>query len=317
MLEKSAKINILFMGTTQFAREILITLLSIEQLNIVGVVCQPDRKVGRKQEIFFSPVKQLVLSKQIKLFQPEKIINEYDNLSILDIDVIITCAYGQFLPTKILSLAKILPLNIHASLLPKLRGGAPIQWAIINNFSETGVTLMQMNPKMDMGDIFIQKSVKISSDETYSSLERKLIILSKTMIEESLMKIILKEIPAKKQNEAEVTFGFNITRKDELINWNQSAQLVSCQVRGLYDHPVAYSTVDNFIYKIYKVSISDQKSKKVPGTITLINKLGIFVATKDYDIIIQEIQPEGKKVISASSYFGSLAHPLQIDMNFN
>lgn len=316
MLEQAKKVDVLFMGTNQFAQEILSTLLSMKEINLVGVVCQPDRKVGRKQQIVFSSVKQLALAKQLKLFQPEKIISEYDNLSALNIDVIITCAYGQFLPSKILQLAKILPINIHASLLPKLRGGAPIQWAIINNFSETGITLMQMSPKMDAGDIFTQVAVKIDDDETYSSLEKKLIVLAKQMIEKDLMKIILQEIPGRKQNEAEVTFGLNITRKDELINWNQSAQLVSCQVRGLYNHPIAYSTMNNFIYKIHKVSVSEQKSDKVPGTITLINKLGIFVATKDYNVVIKEIQPEGKKAISASSYFGSLTHPLQVDMIF-
>ncbi|MGL5268278.1 MAG: methionyl-tRNA formyltransferase [Spiroplasma sp.] len=311
------KVNVLFMGTNQFAQEILTTLLSMEKLNIVGVVCQPDRKVGRKQEIVFSPVKQLALAKKIRLFQPEKIVSEYDNLRTLNIDVIITCAYGQFLASKILELAKNLPLNIHASLLPKLRGGAPIQWAIINNFSETGITLMKMSSKMDAGDIFVQEAVRITSDETYDSLEKKLISLAKTMLEKSLIKIILKKIPAKKQNEVEVTFGLNITRKDELINWVKTAELVSCQVRGLYNHPIAYSRINNFIYKIHKVTISDCKSQVKPGTITLINKLGIFVATSDYDIIIKEIQPESKKVISASSYFGSLLYPLKVGMIFN
>ena len=121
------KINILFMGTNNFAQEVLSTLLTMPEVNLVGVVCQPDRKIGRKQTVVFSSVKELALAKKIKLFQPEKIIQEYDNLQRLTIDMIITCAYGQFLPEKILLLAKILPLNIHASLLPKLRGGAPIQ----------------------------------------------------------------------------------------------------------------------------------------------------------------------------------------------
>lgn len=311
------KINVLFMGTTKFAQEVLITLLNIKDLNIVGIVCQPDRKIGRKQEIIFSPVKQFALEKQITLFQPERISNEYDNLKALDIDVIITCAYGQFLPSRILLLAKLLPLNIHASLLPKLRGGAPIQWAIINNFSETGITLMKMSPKMDAGDIFIQESVKIAENETYISLEKKLIILAKTMLENNLLKIINNELEPKKQNEAEVTFGLNIIRENELINWDQSAILVSCQVRGLYNHPIAYSKMNDFIYKIHQVEITNNKSKNAPGTITLISNKGIFVATRDYDVVIKQIQPAGKKVISASSYFGSSANPLKVGMLFS
>lgn len=311
------KINILFMGTNNFAKEILNTLLENEVLNIVGVVSQADRKVGRKQEIVFSAVKQLALAKNLKLFQPEKIISEYDNLKPLNIDVIVTCAYGQFLPTKVLALAKTLPLNIHASLLPKLRGGAPIQWAIINNFSKTGITLMKMSPKMDEGDIFTQKSIAIASNETFSSLEQKLIILAKSMLKKDLIKIINGEIVAQKQNEEQVTFGLNITREDELINWKQNAILVSCHVRALYDHPIAYTTMNNFIYKIHQVVISDYKSEKPPGTISLINKLGIFVSTKDYDILIKQIQPASKKVISTSNYFGSLINPLKVDMVFN
>lgn len=311
------KFNVLFMGTTKFAQEILLTLLDMKELNIVGVVCQPDRKVGRKQEIIFCSTKKFAIEKQLKLFQPEKIISEFDNLSALNIDVIVTCAYGQFLPTKILALANIIALNIHPSLLPKLRGGAPIQWAIINNFSETGATLMKMDSKMDSGDIFVQEKVKIEKNETYFSLEQKLISLSKSMIQNSLIKVINNEIAPKKQDENEVTFGFNIKREDELINWNQSATMVSCHIRGLFDHPIAYTKMNNFIYKIYQVEISNQLSQKKPGTITLINKLGIFVATKDYDIVILQIQPASKKVISAASYYGSTINPLQIGMVFD
>lgn len=310
------KINVLFMGTTEFAKEILTTLLAINEINIVGVVCQPDRKIGRKQEIIFSPVKQLVVAKGMKFFQPEKIISEYDNLQALNIDVIVTCAYGQFLPSKILDLARILSLNVHASLLPKLRGGAPIHWAIISNFSETGVTLMKMSSKMDAGDIFNQEKISIASDETYTSLEKKLIVLAKQLIVRDLIEIINGKMQAQPQNENDVTFGLNITRKDELINWHQSATLVSCQVRGLYDQPIAYTTINNFIYKIHEVTVSNQQSQKQPGTITLINNLGIFVATKDYDVVIKQIQPAGKKVISASSYFGSKVNPLQVDLIF-
>lgn len=310
------KVNVLFMGTTEFAKEILATLLTMAEVKVVGAVCQPDRKVGRKQEIILSPVKQLAQAKELPLFQPEKISTEYDELAKLDIDVIVTCAYGQFLPSKVLNLAKILPLNIHASLLPKLRGGAPIQWAIINNFKETGVTLMKMSPKMDEGDIFTQDKVAIVEDETYLSLTKKLIALAKEMLSRDLLKIVQGKIPPQHQKESEVTFGLNITRANEKINWKQTAALVSCQVRGLYDQPIAYTMMNDFLYKIHQVAVSPQKSVKLPGTITLINNLGIFVATKDFDVVIKQIQPSSKKAISASSYFGSKENPLKVDLIF-
>ena len=261
------------MGTNNFAKEILKTLLTMPEVNLTGVICQPDRKLGRKQTVVFSPVKELTL-------------------------------------------AKILPLNIHASLLPKLRGGAPIQWAIINNFSETGITLMKMVQKMDAGAIFSQSKVKITNNETYHSLQLKLIALAQTMIKNDLLAIANGKIKTQIQDESAVTFGFNITRKDELINWNQRAQLVSCQVRGLYDQPIAYSTIAGFIYKIHQVTISKQVSKKPPGMITLINKLGIFVATTDFDIIITKIQPAGKTVINANNYFGSKSNPIKVALIF-
>lgn len=310
------KINLLFMGTNNFAREVLSTLLEMSEVNIVAVICQPDRKIGRKQTVIFSPVKELALAKDISLLQPEKIIQAYNDLQKLPIDMIITCAYGQFLPIKILSLAKILPLNIHASLLPKLRGGAPIQWAIINNFSETGITLMKMVQKMDAGAIFSQGKVKIATDETYHSLQIKLISLAKQMVQSDLLAIANGEIKSTEQNENEATFAFNITRTDELINWKQSAKLVSCQVRGLYDQPIAYSSIASFIYKVHQVEISKQVSTKMPGTITLINKLGIFVATNDFDIIITKIQPAGKTVINTNNYSGSKTNPLKVDLVF-
>lgn len=313
-----AKINILFMGTTDFSQAILKHLLTMpDKFNIVGVVCQPDRIVGRKKQIVFSPVKQTAIDNNLQLFQPEKIINELEKLQQLNSDIIITCAYGQFLPSPILALPKIIALNIHASLLPALRGGAPIQWAIIKNLKHTGITLMKMVRKMDAGAIFCQEAIDISPEETYQTLKPKLITLAILMLNKYLINIINNEIIATEQDESQVTFGLNITREDELINWNQAANLVSCHIRGLYDIPIAYTNLNNHIYKIHQIAITDNKSLKKPGTITNINKLGIFVATTDYDIIIKQIQPAGKQVIAATNYFGSKDLPLAIGMVFN
>ncbi|WP_425381034.1 methionyl-tRNA formyltransferase [Spiroplasma endosymbiont of Polydrusus pterygomalis] len=312
------KIKILFMGSSFFSENILKTLLTTmkNEIKVVAVVCQPDRKIGRKQDIVVLPIKQLAKAHNITIFQPEKIIDSLNDLQLLNIDVILTCAYGQFLPKAILNLPKNKCLNIHASLLPQLRGGAPIQWAIINGLVTTGITLMKMISKMDAGAIYLQGKVAISNDDTYTSLVNKLIILAQDMLIKNLLKIINNEIKEQEQDENKVTFGLNIKRSDEKINWNLSAQLISCHVRGLYNKPIAYTTLNNNIYKIHQVAISEQISDPLPGTIVAINKLGIIVATKTNNIIIKVIQPAGKKEIIAACYYGSKSNPIKVGLIF-
>lgn len=310
------KINVIFMGSTDFSLEVLKKILLMSEINIVALVCQPDKKIGRKQEIVFSEIKSFALENDIAIFQPDKIGTMSEELKTLNPDLVLTCAYGQFLPSKILNIAK-LNLNIHASLLPKLRGGAPIQWAIINNFNKTGISFIDMVLKMDAGNIYVQEEIIIDKEETYYSLKLKLINLTLSMIDKYLIKIYEGKIISFAQKESEVTFGLNINRNDELINWDKPAHLISCHVRGLFNIPIAYSILDNNLYKIHKVLISNEISKKEPGTIEKIDKLGIHVATKDYNIIIKEIQPASKKVIVASNYFGSKQFPIQENMKFN
>lgn len=312
------KIKILFMGSSFFSENILKTLLTTmkNEIEVVAVVCQPDRKIGRKQEIVALPIKQLAKAHNITVFQPEKIIDSLNDLQLLNIDVILTCAYGQFLPKAILNLPKNKCLNIHASLLPQLRGGAPIQWAIINGLAITGITLMKMISKMDAGAIYLQDKVAISNDDTYTSLVNKLIVLAQDMLIKNLLKIINNEIKEQEQDENKVTFGLNIKRSDEKINWNLSAQLISCHVRGLYNKPIAYTTLNNNIYKIHQVAISKQMSDALPGTIVAINKLGIIVATKTNNIIIKVIQPAGKKEIIVACYYGSKSNPIKVGLIF-
>jgi len=312
------KVRVLFMGTTLFSQQILKTLLTNmkDKITVVGLVCQPDRKIGRKQDISFLPIKNLALTEKIPLFQPEKIITIFKELEELAIDVIITCAYGQFLPPIILNLPKNKCLNIHASLLPALRGGAPIQWAIINGLQKTGITIMKMVRAMDAGPIYTQKAITISEVDTYTSLTNKLIVLAQDMLKTDLLKIINNEIDEVAQDETQKTYGLNLQRKDEKINWNRSAQLISCQIRGLYNSPIAYTTINGKIYKIHEVVISDELSLLPPGTIVAINKLGIIVATTSQNLIIKTIQQEGKKPISARFYFGSNSAPIKVGLSF-
>lgn len=312
------KFKVLYMGSSFFSENILKTLLTTmkNEIEVVGVVCQPDRKIGRKQEILPLLIKQLAKEHEIPVFQPENIIESLNDLQLLKVDVIITCAYGQFLPKAILNLPKYKCLNIHASLLPALRGGAPIQWAIINGLQTTGITLMKMISKMDAGAIYVQGKVAISNEDTYISLVNKLIVLAQDMLIKNLLKIINDEINEQEQDENKVTFGLNIKRSDEKINWNLSAHLISCHVRGLYNAPIAYTTLHNNIYKIHQVAITDDLSVAVPGTIVAINKVGIVVATKTNNIIIKTIQPAGKKEIIAACYYGSKINPIAVGFVF-
>ncbi|WP_342276655.1 methionyl-tRNA formyltransferase [Spiroplasma endosymbiont of Nebria brevicollis] len=314
-----SKIRVLFMGTTFFSQNILTTLLTTmnNEVEVVGVVCQPDRKIGRKQTLVELPIKQLAISANIPVFQPEKIIDSLQSLAQLNIDVIITCAYGQFLPKPILNLPKQKCLNIHASLLPALRGGAPIQWAIIKGLTSTGITLMDMISKMDAGGIYIQDAVTITNVDTYVSLTNKLIAIAKKMLVTNLLPIVNNVLIPKPQDENKVTFGFNILRKDEKINWQQSAYLISCHVRGLYDVPIAYTILNDVIYKIHQVEVTNENSTLPAGTIIAINKLGIIVTTTSNIIIIKIIQPAGKNPLDAKFYFGSKTNPIAVGLKFN
>lgn len=197
-----------------------------------------------------------------------------------------------------------------------MRGGAPIQWAIINGLQTTGITLMKMVSKMDAGAIYVQEQVSIGIEDTYTSLVNKLITLAENMLIKYLLKIINNEIQEQEQDENKVTFGLNIKRSDEKINWNLSAQLISCHVRGLYNTPIAYTTLNDNIYKIHQVTVTNELSNALPGTIVAINKLGIIVATKTNNIVIKVIQPAGKKEIIAACYYGSKINPIAIGFIF-
>ena len=195
-------IKVVFMGTPEFSVPVLEGL--IENYQVIGVVSQPDRKVGRKQEVVFSPVKQVAISHDIPVFQPEKIRVDYEDILDLKPDIIITCAYGQIIPKAILDFPKYGCINVHASLLPKLRGGAPIQKAIIDGYSKTGITIMYMDEAMDSGDIISQREIPILDNDTMETLHDKLSILGKELLLDTLPSIIDGFVIRIKQDEKEV-----------------------------------------------------------------------------------------------------------------
>ena len=203
--------KVIFMGTPDFAVPVLEGL--IENYEVILVVSQPDKKVGRKQELKNTPIKEVALKHNIPVFQPVKIREDYQEIIDLNPDIIVTCAYGQIIPKAILDCPKLGCINVHASLLPKLRGGAPIHKAIIDGYKTTGITIMYMDVKMDDGDIISQKEIDITDDDNLESLHDKLSVLGKELLLETLPSIIDGTNERIKQNEDEVTFAYNIKRE--------------------------------------------------------------------------------------------------------
>lgn len=286
-------IKVVFMGTSSFAVPILDYL--IRECNVVMVVCQPDREKDRKGNLIYSPCKKLAMDNNIQVFQPLKIRDEFQKILDEKPDIIITAAYGQIIPSQILDYPKYGSINVHGSLLPKLRGGAPIHHAIINGDKETGVTIMYMAKRMDAGDIISQRSIQIDDNMTLDELYNALSVLGRDLLMDTLPSIIKGTNKRIKQNEEEVTFGLNITKEEEKINFNNNAKNIHNQIRGLSSNPGAYAMINDRRMKIYLSEVTDRPSQKEPGVIEDILSSGIIVNTKDYLIILKDIKLEGKK----------------------
>ena len=294
-------LNVIFMGTPEFSVNILNSLLS--NTNVKAVVTKPDKLVGRKQELTESAVKKVALENKIKVIQPTKIREEYQSIIDLNPDIIITCAYGQFLPKEILDYPKYGCINVHSSLLPKLRGGAPIHKAIIDGYTTTGITIMYMGAKMDNGDIISQKSIEIDKTDNVATLHDKLSLLGAELLMETLPNIISGQVNRIVQNEEEVTFAYNITREDEHIDFNKTKIEVFNQIRGLNPWPVAYATLDDEEIKIFEVIIGENLyNEKSNGEIVKLYKDGLGIKVSDGEIILKTIKPSGKKKMSVKDY---------------
>ncbi len=298
-------INVVFMGTPDFGVPILEGL--IENYNVIGVVTQPDKKVGRKQQLRHTPIKVVALDNHIKVLQPTNIKEEYQDVVDLKPDIIVTCAYGQIVPKEILEAPKYGCINVHASLLPKLRGGAPIQKSIIDGYQKTGITIMFMAEKMDAGDIISQKETIITDDDTFGSLHDRLSIMGRELLLETMPNIISGNIERTKQNEDEVTYAYNIKREDEKIDFNKNTREIFNHIRGLNPFPAAFTTLDDKIIKVYKASMADRVyTKALNGEIVAVYKDGIGVSTKDGEIIINEIKIEGKNKVKVKDYLNGI-----------
>lgn len=298
------KIKVVFMGTPDFAVPILEGL--IENYDVVGVVSQPDKRVGRKQELVNTPIKEVALKNNILVFQPEKIRVEYQEILDLNPDIIVTCAYGQIIPKEILDYPRLGCINVHGSLLPKLRGGAPIHWSIINGDKKTGMTIMYMDVKMDSGDIISQRETEITDIDNLESLYDRMSLIGRDLLLDTMPSIIEGTNSRTKQNEEEVTFGFNIKREEEHIDFSKTCREVFNLIRGLSPVPGANAVLDGNEMKIYGSIISDKKVSGKCGEITNIYKNGIGVCCSDGEIILTDIKPFGKKRMDASSYLNGV-----------
>ena len=288
--------KIVFMGTPAFSVPILEGLLA-ENYEIAAVVTQPDRPVGRKKTITPPPVKAAAVEQGLLVLQPEKISGspEMEKIAELAPDLIVTAAFGQFLPEKLLQIPRLGAINVHASLLPKYRGGAPVHYAIMNGETETGVTIMEMIKKMDAGGIFSQRSIPITKQDDVGTMFEKLSLVGKELLLETLPKIINGELKPTPQDEAEVTFSPNITREQEAIDWNKTAEEVDNQVRGMHPWPIAFTNYEAARWKIFKTTPIDENTTAEPGTIVLRTKKELHIACGQGTVLaIEELQPAGK-----------------------
>lgn len=302
--------RIVFMGTPDFSVPCLEKLIE-EKYDVVGVVTQPDRPKGRKREMTPPPVKVAAQKHGIPVFQPEKI-KDADAVSRVlawEPDLIVTAAYGQIIPSTILDAPRYGCINVHASLLPKYRGGAPIHRAIIEGEAETGITIMYMVEKLDAGDILTQEKVRIEETDTVGTLHDKLSRVGADLLIRTIPPLVRGELTPVPQNEEESTFAPNIRREDEKINWSRSATEIYNQIRGLNPWPVAFTSWQGKVLKVWaaKPTPSDfltnlSVTASEPGEVLTVSEQGIIVNTGDGAITLTELQPEGKRRMPVSDF---------------
>ncbi|QSX06862.1 methionyl-tRNA formyltransferase [Sedimentibacter sp. zth1] len=295
--------NIVFMGTPGFAVPSLERLVS-EGYNIKLVVTQPDKPFGRGKKIKKSEVKVKAEELGLEVYQPDKVKNEeaIEKISALNPDLIIVIAYGQILSKKVLDIPRLGCINVHASLLPILRGAAPINWSIINGHKKTGVTTMMMDVGLDTGDMLLKEELEITENMTAGDLHDKLSLIGSDLLMKTLEQIKNKTIIPVKQDTSLSTYAPMINKSTALINWNEKAQNVHNMVRGLNPDQIAYFIYDDKNIKVYTTIITNEKSTHEPGTVERVDKTGIYVATSDYLIVIKELQIPGKNKMKVQDF---------------
>ncbi len=298
-MEKENKYRIIFMGTPKIAATVFEALI-LKGFNFVGLITQEDKKVGRKNEIKFAPTKKIAIEHKIPVYQPHKIRLDYEFVKDLKPDLILTLAYGQIIPQGLIDIPKFGCLNLHGSILPKYRGAAPIQRAIIDGEKETGITLMEMVDKMDAGKMFAVERVTIIDSDNYTSLCDKLA--------QAAIKICLEKLPLYfegkllgiKQDESLVSFANKIKPEEEKLSLDLNANDFINFVRGLSDEPGGYLLLNGKKLKIFKAHIFDNSTNEKIGTLLI--KKDVFLQLKDALIVLDTVLLEGKKKMDGKSF---------------
>ena len=301
--------KVVFMGTPDIAATCLKRILD-DGSDVVAVYTQPDRPKGRGMKLVFSPVKEVALAAGIPVYQPEnfKDAETVQTLADLQPDVIAVVAYGRILPQSVLDIPTYGCINIHASLLPKYRGSAPYQWAVLDGLKETGVTAMYLVKEMDAGDIIDVSKTEIGPDETAGELLDRLAVLGAELLTKTLDKIEKSEAVATPQDPEQVSYAPMLDKSMCPIDWTKTAQQVHNHVRGLHPWPVATANLAGTNFKIHTTAIVDGSG--APGTILGLTKTGLKVAGGEGAVEIRSLQAEGGKRMSAPDYFRG--HPLEV-----
>ena len=300
------KIRTIFMGTPEFACSILEQLYQEEAIELIALVSQPDRKVGRKQIIELTPTKKIAVEHGTPVYQPEKLKQDYQMIMDLQPDLIITCAYGQMVPDDVLNLPKLGCFNVHASLLPKLRGGAPIHKAIMYGEEKTGITIMEMVHKMDAGDMVSQKEIIITDDMVTGTLYNELMKIGAELLHETLPSLLDGSYTKTPQDESLVTYAWNVSKEEEKIDFTKDYRTVYNHIRSLIPVPVSYGICMDKKMKFWGVRSSNKKTNEPSGTICgFYEEDGIVymgVACDGRLLLIDALQVEGKPKMLAKDF---------------
>lgn len=295
-------LRVVFMGTPDFAVPVLEKL--ILNTKVVLVVSQPDKCVGRKRELVPTPIKKKALEYNIPIFQPEKVKLDYEEIILARPDIIITCAYGQIIPKVLLDLPRLGCINVHASLLPYLRGGAPLHHAIIDGYKETGVTIMYMDEAMDTGDIISAVTYPLKDTDTVGTVHDNLMEMGANLLMETLPSIIKGTNKRIKQDNSKATYAYNISRSDEHLDFSGSGLLVERKVRGLNPWPLANTLFDDEEIKI--ISGYFVLGKSIPKKINVVTKDSLGIGCSDGIYYVTALKPSGKKVMDIKSYLNGM-----------
>lgn len=305
--------NIVFMGTPDFAVPILKYL--IDTTNVVMVVTQPDKITGRKKELVPSPVKVLAESYNIPVFQPTKLRLDYEPLKSLNIDLIVTCAYGQILSKDVLDIPKLGCVNVHASILPNYRGSAPIQWALFNNDKKTGITIYYMDEGMDSGDIIKINEIPITDDDNVGTLHDKLSNLGVETLKEVLPKILDGTAESYKQS-SNFTLAPMIKRSDERLDFFETGNKIIGKIKGLNPWPLANIIINNQEIKVLDAKFL-KKNIKDASKIVVLDKNNLGISCSDGIIYLGLVKPSGKKNMDIKSFINGNKNTLKIGMVIN